>query len=224
MAQITCRNLTVGYETRVVAENLNFEVKKGDYLCVVGENGAGKTTLMKTVLGLQKPLSGSVSTGDGLSFRGIGYLSQQNDLRKDFPATVSEVVLSGFLGRKKFFPFYTESDRKTAAANMERMGVADKAEACYRELSGGQRQRVLLARALCAAEDILLLDEPVSGLDPDAAAEMYELIEKLNKEGMTIIMISHDVEEALGFATHVLRLGGGTFFGTKEEYVRFGEK
>ena len=217
MILIACENVTLGYGSEVVASNVNFTVSEGDYLCIVGENGAGKSTLVKTLLGLRKPLRGKILL-NGLSAGDIGYLSQQTQVQKDFPASVEEIVLSGCLARKKFMPFYSAEDKNIAAQKMERLGVSSLSKRCFRELSGGQQQRVLLARALCAAKKILLLDEPVAGLDPEASADMYKVITELNRGGVTIIMISHDVNEAIRHATHVLHLGDKIFFGTNGEY------
>ena len=220
MPQIVCENLSLGYEGETIVRDLSFSVEAGMYLCIVGENGAGKSTLMKAILGLRVPLSGRVAFGDGLKKREIGYLSQQTDVQKDFPASVREIVLSGFQGRMGFRPFYKSEEKERAERNMERMGVADLADRCYRDLSGGQQQRVLLARALCATEKLLLLDEPVSGLDPVVTADMYRVIEDLHQSGVTILMITHDVTEALPYATHILHLGRRRFFGTRDEYLR----
>lgn len=214
MALITCRDLTLGYESHAILEHLSFTVGAGDYLCVVGENGSGKSTLMRTMLGLQKPLSGSIAFGDGMKQNEIGYLPQQTAIQRDFPATVWEIVLSGCQARAGRRFFYGREDKAMAARNLERMGMTGFRNRCYRELSGGQQQRVLLARALCATRKLLLLDEPVSGLDPKVTAEMYGLIEGLNREGVTIVMISHDIAAAVRYATHILHVGGKkTFFG-----------
>lgn len=221
MAQLTCQNLRVGYDGRAVLQGLNFEVSPGDYLCIVGENGSGKSTLMKTILGLQAPIGGRILTGDGLRKNEIGYLPQQTQVQKDFPASVREIVLSGCQGRCGSRPFYSKEEKQLAAEAMDKMQVTQLAGRCYRELSGGQQQRVLLARALCATRKMLLLDEPVSGLDPKVMAEMYERIEKLNREeGITVIMISHDISAALRYASHILHIGSALFFGTKADYLR----
>ena len=221
MTQLTCQNLAVGYEGRAVLENLNFSVCPGDYLCIVGENGSGKSTLMKTILGLQPPVRGKVLTGDGLRKNKIGYLPQQTPVQRDFPASVREIVLSGCQGRCGDRPFYSKGEKQLVQTAMERMQVAALAKRCYRTLSGGQQQRVLLARALCAAQNMLLLDEPVSGLDPKVTGEMYGLIQRLNREdGVTILMISHDMTAALTYASHILHLGRRVFFGTKADYLR----
>ena len=219
LAQLSCENLCLGYDGKEILHNLNFRVNGGEYLCVVGENGSGKSTLMKTLLGLQQPISGKVVTGEGLKQTEIGYLPQQTVVQKDFPATVKEIVISGCQGRCGARPFYNKEEKRLAAENMEKMGITNLAGRCYRELSGGQQQRVLLARALCATQKILLLDEPVSGLDPKVTAEMYSLIEQLNKSGITVIMISHDIEAALRYSTHILHIGKTVFFGTTAEYT-----
>lgn len=222
MALLTIKNLSVGYDGQPVVSDLNFSVNAGDYLCIVGENGSGKTTLMKTLLGLREPLSGQIIYGDGLKRNEIGYLPQQTIVQKDFPASVREIVLSGFQGQIGLRPFYNKVEKQQAEENMRRMGIAAHADQCYRELSGGQQQRVLLARALCATRKILLLDEPVSGLDPKVTEEMYSLIQTLNNDGITIIMISHDLTAAVQYASHILHIGNDVFFGAKEDYESAG--
>lgn len=220
MPQISVRDLTCGYDGHVIFTGLTFDTEPGDYVCIVGENGSGKTTLMKTMLGLQKPISGTISFENGLRFGEIGYLPQQNALQKDFPATVWEIVLSGFQGRMGLKPFYGKHEKTTAWENMEAMNITSFARRCYRELSGGQQQRVLLARALCSTQKVLLLDEPVTGLDPKVSLEMYELIKKLNHEkGITILMISHDISSTINYASKILHIGHETFFGTVNEYI-----
>ena len=222
MSYITCKDLAVGYDGRAVASGLNFSIDKGDYLCIVGENGAGKSTLVKTLLGLLKPVSGEIKFGDDLTSRDIGYLPQQTQAQRDFPATVREVVLSGCLNGSKG-PFYSRADRSLANKNMEKLSITNIANRSYRELSGGQQQRVLLARALCAAKELLLLDEPVTGLDPVVTAEFYRLIKKLNRDsGIAVIMVSHDIECAVENANKILHLGsrGVEFFGTTEDYLK----
>ena len=220
MAQLTCENVSLGYDNKTILSNLSFSVNSGDYLCIVGENGSGKSTLMRTMLGLQKPMSGEISLGDGLKKGEIGYLPQQTDVQKNFPASVKEIILSGCQARAGLRPFYNNQEKEMAANAMKKMRIEEFSKRCYRELSGGQQQRVLLARALCATQKILLLDEPVSGLDPKVTAEMYELISGLNKEGITIIMISHDIDVAISEASHILHICDKPFFGTKEEYLK----
>ena len=221
MTLITCRNVSLAYEGNTIVRNLNFTVDSGNYLCIVGENGSGKSTLMKALSGLKSVSEGEISFGNTLRRKNTGYLPQQTEVQRDFPANVREVVLSGCLAKGGFRPFYTKQDKQTADSNMKKLGIEDIAKKCYRELSGGQQQRVLLARALCAAEKLLILDEPVAGLDPVATAEMYEIIRNLNKnDGMTIIMVSHDIEHAISEATHILHIGNTPlFFGTTEDYL-----
>ena len=203
-----------------VLKGVDFDLAKGEVHALVGGNGAGKSTLMKTLLHLQLPMSGEIVMGDGLKINEIGYLPQQTALQRDFPASVEEIVMSGFLGRMGLRPFYNKAEKKEAHELMEKTRITDLAGRCYRELSGGQQQRVLLTRALCATRKILLLDEPVSGLDPVATADMYQIIDQLNKEDkVTIIMISHDISEVATYASHVLHIGQKIFFGTKEEYL-----
>ncbi len=219
MSYIICRNAAFGFGRERILENISFQVNAGDYLCIVGENGAGKTTLMRTLLGLIEPLSGEILYGDGLQKNQIGYLPQRSENQKDFPASVREVVMSGFGGQSGFLPFYTREQKAKAASLMERLEIAPLAGKSFRNLSGGQAQRVLLARALCAADKLLLMDEPVAGLDPVASAGFYRLIEELNREGMSIIMISHDISEVKQYASHVLHLGKHCFYGTCREYL-----
>lgn len=221
MAQLTCENVSLGYEGHAILTGLNFSVNAGEYLCIVGENGSGKSTLMKTILGLQKPLAGKIAFGDGLKNNEIGYLPQQTQVQKDFPATVWEIVLSGCQARAGRRPFYSKEEKALARANMEKMNVTQFSKRCYRELSGGQQQRVLLARALCATQRLLLLDEPVTGLDPKVTMEMYQLIQKLNREDkVTVIMISHDITAAVRYASHILHIGHEIFFGPTEAYLQ----
>ncbi|MBE6782592.1 MAG: ABC transporter ATP-binding protein [Ruminococcaceae bacterium] len=219
MAFVKCEKCELAYEGKTVLSDLSFEVNKGDYLCIVGENGSGKSTLMKALLGLIKPVSGEIKFCCAKHSE-IGYLPQQTDIQKDFPASVSEVVISGTLGRKGFKPFYTKKEKDLAKKNMEMLGISHLAKHSYQNLSGGQQQRVLLARALCATTSMLLLDEPVAGLDPVVTAEMYKIIKELNDKGIAIIMVSHDISAAVEYASHILHLRNKPlFFGTKEEYL-----
>ena len=215
-AEIVCENVSLGYETGIVAEGLNFSVSSGDYLCILGENGSGKSTLVKTLLGLHSASGGKITRNK----TGIGYLPQQTVVQRDFPASVREIVRSGCLGKSGLRPFYSREEKARAEQNMQRLGITDLAKHCYRDLSGGQQQRVLLARALCAADSMLLLDEPVTGLDPKAQIDLYELIAKLNRDGITIIMVSHDVRASVHYASHILHIGARTqlFFGTAKDY------
>ncbi|MBR2743412.1 MAG: ABC transporter ATP-binding protein [Clostridia bacterium] len=220
MAQLICENLSLGYDGREIVSDLSFQIDEGDYLCIVGENGSGKSTLMKTILGLHEPVRGRIIMDGGTKQTDIGYLPQQTLLQRDFPASVWEIVLSGCQNSSGLNPFYSREQKARARKNIEKMGLNELSKRCYRELSGGQQQRVLLARALCAAGKILLLDEPVSGLDPKVTEEMYRIISDLNKEdGMTIIMISHDVSAAVKYADKILHIGKRIFFGKTADYL-----
>ena len=195
MSLLQCKDVSMGYEGKTMLQNINFQVNEGDYLCIVGENGSGKSTLVKSLLGLKNVDKGKIVFDDGLKQTEIGYLPQQTDVKKDFPASVYEVVLSGRLNSRGMKPFYTAEDKKQAWEKMDMLGIRDLAKQCFRDLSGGQRQRVLLARALCATKKLLLLDEPVTGLDPIVTAEFYQLISRINKEsGIAVVMVSHDIE------------------------------
>lgn len=220
MAQLCCKNVGFAYGGETVLSGVNFSVNAGDYLCIVGENGSGKSTLMKGILGLKEASEGEIVFGDGLKANEIGYLPQQTGIQRDFPASVGEVVLSGRISGMGHRLFYSRADREAASENLERMGIEELKDRCYMELSGGQQQRVLLARAMCATKKLLLLDEPVTGLDPNAANEMYNLIKLINLcDKISVIMVTHDVHEAVRYATHILHLGHGQlFFGSVEEY------
>lgn len=219
MALISINNASMGYEGKAVLSNLTLTVNEGDYICIVGENGSGKTTLMKCLLGLIQPAAGSINYGDGLKQREIGYLPQQTIIQQDFPASVSEVVMSGCLN-KRCTMFYSKQQKEIAADNMKLTGIYDLRKKCFRELSGGQRQRVMLARALCATQKLLILDEPVTGLDPMATADMYALIKNLNQKGITIIMVSHDINSAVSNASRILHLSRNNYFyGTAHQYL-----
>ena len=203
MPVIKCDNVTLGYEGKNVIENISFEISNGDYLCIVGENGSGKSTLMKGLLGLIKPYSGKID----VNCTEVGYLPQQTQIQRDFPASVHEIVISGCLNKKRFFPFYTKKDYDTAENAMAKMELTSLKKACYQDLSGGQQQRVLLARALCATGNLLILDEPAAGLDPIITGELYSLIFSLNrKDGITVVMVSHDIKSSLEYATHIILL------------------
>ncbi len=220
MALIKVSDVSLGYEGKAIVSDLNFEVNKGDYLCIVGENGSGKSTLMKTLLGQKNVVKGKIEFGDGLKQKEIGYLPQQTAVQKDFPASVKEIVYSGCLNGCGLRPFYSKEQKKRANEIMDKLGISELASSCYRELSGGQQQRVLLARALCATKKLLVLDEPVAGLDPVVTEEMYRIIKKLNDNGTTIIMISHDIDAATKYASHILHLHNEPlFFGKTEDYI-----
>ncbi len=219
MSLVTIKNASMGYEGKTVLSNVNLEINEKDYICIVGENGSGKTTLMKCLLGLLQLQSGEINYNDGLKQNEIGYLPQKTVFQKDFPASVNEVVLSGCLNKKNTF-FYSKDQKEYAYNNMKLTGVYELRKKCFRELSGGQQQRVLLARALCATHKMLILDEPVTGLDPRATADMYSLIKDLNKKGITIIMVSHDVTSSVNNASKILHLSRDNyFFGTAHQYL-----
>lgn len=217
---LTCKNVSFGYENIIAISDVSFSLNEGEYLCVVGENGSGKSTLMKGLLGLLKPLKGDLILEEALQKSSIGYLPQQTDLQKDFPATVFEVVLSGCLKQRGFLPFYSKKEKETAMKNLKRLGMEEFKFRPYKELSGGQQQRVLIARALCATDRLLILDEPVTGLDPAATMELYQLIKHLNqKYKVAIIMVTHDIKSAVNQADLVLHLGQTQlFFGNVEKY------
>lgn len=220
MTLIKCKNTSFAYEGVPAVKNINFSVKQGDYLCIVGENGTGKSTLIKGLLNLKKPYQGEVIFASDLKTNEIGYLPQQTVVQKDFPASVYEVVISGCLNHLGWKPFFSQKEKQLALQNMEKLGVLDLKNACYRELSGGQQQRVLLARALCATKKMIIMDEPAAGLDPLVTAELYQIVKEINRQmGITIIMVSHDIHAALKYADHILHLHHEQlFFGTVDEY------
>ena len=204
---IKCENVTIKYDGFTAFENLSFEVKKGEWFFITGENGCGKSTLVKTILGLEKASEGTISKS---SINGIGYAAQQTQIQNDFPASVYEIVLSGHI--KKAGLFYSKKHKDNAFENIKLLGIEDIKNACFSELSGGQKQRVLLARALCAAEELLVLDEPMTALDAQAQKDLYEILQKLHKNGMTIIMVSHDMNEVMEYADRILHFEKDRFF------------
>lgn len=217
---ITCQDVGLGYENKEIIAHFNFRVADGEYICVVGENGSGKSTLIKSLLGLIKPVTGKIGMSPALKRGAIGYLPQQSQVQRHFPASVMEVVLSGFLSDMHFRPFYTPKEKKEAKKHLDRLGILGLQGECYGELSGGQQQRVLLARALCAADRMLVLDEPVTGLDPMAAQTLYESLAMLNGEGMAIVMVTHDLANAVKYGDRILHISQDDyFFGTVEEYM-----
>ncbi len=218
MNLIEVKNITVSYENHKVIKDLSFEVKNKDYICILGENGSGKSTLIKTILGLKNYSKGKIEFPN-LNKKEIGYLPQQSTSQKDFPASVYEIVISGCINNMGLRPFYSKEQKELAIESLKRLNILNLKNRCYRELSGGQQQRVLLARSLCATKKIILLDEPVAGLDPKATKDLYNIIDKLNKEGITIIMVSHDIDEAIKHCNKILYLGKHKFFGTTEEYL-----
>jgi len=221
---VNCKDAAFGYDGNIVVNHLNFSVQEGDFLLVAGENGSGKSTLIKGLLSLIIPMQGSINFGYDLMISGkkqpnVGYLSQQIAAKKDFPAGVFEIVLSGNLGKKGLLPFYNRTDKRKAEENMHILGISELKNRCFRELSGGQQRRVLLARSLCAAGKLLILDEPFAGLDPVITAELYLLLEKINRDmGMTIIMVSHDIETAYSAKTVLHLKKRQIFFGNMDEY------
>ncbi|GHV66239.1 zinc ABC transporter ATP-binding protein [Spirochaetia bacterium] len=219
---ITCQNVSLGYDGQSIVHGLSFSIDSGDYLCIVGENGCGKTTLIKALLRLLKPMEGSIHFSAAIKENKIGYLSQQSAAKKDFPAGVREVVLQGMIGAMGLRPFYTRREKEIAAENMKRLEITDLQNRCFRELSGGQQRRVLIARALCAAETALVLDEPAAGLDPVVSVELYDYLKKLNREwGITIVMVTHDIEAAVTHASKILHIKNeGHFFGETAEYIK----
>ena len=218
---LKCEHVGFGYENQDAVLDVNLEVNEGDYICIVGENGSGKSTLMKGILGLLKPTSGRIGYSEELKKAGIGYLPQQTDAQKDFPATVFEVVISGCLGKRGSRPFYSMKEKKEARANLDRLGIRDLEKSCFRELSGGQKQRVLIARALCATDKLLILDEPITGLDPSAILDFYQLIRKLNQEEkVAILMVSHDMANIVHQGGKILQMRQKLFWGTMKEYVK----
>lgn len=221
---LKCEHVDFGYENQDAVVDVSLEVHTGDYICIVGENGSGKSTLMKGILGLLKPTSGKIEVSEELKKAGIGYLPQQTAAQKDFPATVFEVVLSGCLGKRGNRPFYSRTEKETAQLNLEKLGIAELKQNCFRDLSGGQKQRVLIARALCATDKLLILDEPITGLDPSAIQEFYQLIRKLNQEEqVAILMVSHDMANVVHQAKKILHLQQkALFWGSMRDYVQSG--
>ena len=219
MTLIECKRLSVGYDKKVVSKDINFKVEEGDYLCILGENGSGKSTLLKTILGLNKAVFGKVIFEKSLSKNKLGYLPQQNDFQKDFPATVKEVIMSGFISQMGLRPFYNKAEKNKANGIIEFLGLENLTKNGFKELSGGQQQRVLLARALCATDKILVLDEPTNGLDSKTTNQFYKLLKNLNNSGLTIIMVSHNLDKVMEYASHIVYLKDSMIFnGTKQEF------
>lgn len=206
MPLIKCENMDLSYEGLVVAEDITFQINKGDYYSIVGRNGGGKSTLLKALLKLKAPTKGKVIYGDGLNQSDIGYIAQQTPVQKDFPASVNEVVMSGCLKSDQFWPWFRYKDTRRAKDKMRLLGIENLKNKCFRELSGGQQQRVLLARAMCATNKILFLDEPVTGLDPVVTTEFFNIVSDMHKKGITIIMVSHDVHCAVKYSNKILHL------------------
>lgn len=222
MKVFECKKLSIGYGNKAICKNINFEVNKGQYICIIGENGCGKSTLIKTILGLNKSLSGKVVFNKDFQISSIGYLPQQSDMQKDFPATVKEVIMSGFLGKMGLRPFYNREEKAKADKIMEELEIKEISKKSYKELSGGQQQRVLLARAFCATDELLIMDEPVNGLDARAIRKFYALIKKLNIEnGLTVIMVSHNIDKVINYASDIIYLKNEmAFAGKKEDFLQ----
>ena len=205
MFLLKCNKLTLGYNNKDILHSFDYGIHSGEYLCIIGRNGCGKTTFLRGLAGVLRPKSGKIELCDNLRRNQIGYLPQITIAQKDFPASVEEIVLSAFQGKSLLLPFYGKALRKRANECLELTRTENLRKESFRELSGGQKQRVLLARALCAAERLLLLDEPVTGLDPESSQNMYNIIKDLHEnKNMTIVMVTHDVEAALNNATRVL--------------------
>ncbi len=221
MKLITSKNLTFSYDGKIVADNLNFTINKGDYLCIIGENGAGKSTLIKGLLRLKKQTTGQIIFENGLKSNEIGYLPQRTDYHRNFPASVKEVVFSGYLNKMGIKGFFGKNEKSIIYDNMKKIGVFDIRKKCFSDLSGGQQQRVLLARALCATTKVILLDEPTIGLDPIITTEFYDLVNKINKEyNITVIMVSHDINQTIKHSSHILHIQKKQlFFGTTKDYL-----
>lgn len=221
MSILDCKKLNIGYNDKSVCKDITFSVDSGEYVCIIGENGCGKSTLIKTILGLNKQLGGKIVFNKDFNKSIIGYLPQQTDLQKDFPATVNEIVMSGFLSKMKFRPFYKKSEKQQALGIMKFLGIDELQKKSYRELSGGQQQKVLLARAMCSTQDLLVLDEPTNGLDARAIKRFYELLAEINKEGTAIIMVTHNIEKVIKYATKIIYLKNTPeFIGSKEEFLK----
>lgn len=221
MSILDCKKLNIGYNDKSVCKDITFSIEKGDYVCIIGENGCGKSTLIKTLLGLIKQISGKIIFDKDFNKSMIGYLPQQTEHQKDFPATVREIVMSGFLNRMKLRPFYNKSEKQQALGIMKFLGIDEFQKRSYRDLSGGQQQRVLLARALCSTKELLVLDEPTTGLDARAIKRFYELLYEINKEGTTIIMVSHNIEKVIKYATKIIYLKNTPeFIGSREDFLK----
>lgn len=221
MELIKCHNISLGYDKVSIVKDFTLSINDGEYICIVGENGSGKTTLVKTILGLRKPLSGKIEYLGGLTKKDIGYLPQTSDIKSDFPASVFEIVLSGFEG-KRFRIIHSKDEKQEAIYNMQLVGISDLKNKSYQDLSGGQKQRVLLARALSSTNKILFVDEPTSALDPNGIEDMYNIISHINKKhNITIVMVSHDLDNALKYATKIIEFDKTNFVGTKEEYIKY---
>lgn len=220
MNLVECKDISFSYENNVVVKNVSFKVSKGDYLCIIGENGSGKSTLVKGILGLIKPYEGNIFISEELKKSTIGYIPQQSDIQRNFPATVYEVVLSGCIKRNNMFPFYSKENKILAFESMRKLKILNLKNRCYSRLSGGQQQRVLIARALCATDKLIIMDEPITGLDQKSTLDMYNIIDNLNKEyELSIIMVSHDIKTSLNYADKILHMSNELlFYGDVKDY------
>lgn len=216
---INVQNLHMSYGNKKVLTNINFEINQGDFLTIIGENGSGKSTLVKGLLGLKSLDEGTVNYL-GVDLNQIGYLPQNTQIQHDFPASVKEIVLSGCVNRLKKRFFYNAQDKQRMRRQLQRLQIEDLANQHYIDLSIGQRQRVLLARALCATDQLIILDEPVTSLDPHITRSFYELLKELNQQGLTVVMITHDISQVVDAATKVLLLNGQVqYFGNAQDYL-----
>lgn len=222
MNLISVKNVSFSYENIDVLNNISFDIEKNDYLCIVGENGSGKSTLIKGLLKLKKPKSGEIIFNNIKSSE-IGYISQNDNIGQNFIASVYEIVLSGTLNKLNGRFFYSSKEKEVAKNNIKRLGIENIINKNFNSLSGGQKQRVLLARALCASSKLIILDEPNTGLDKNASVELYNIILDLNKEGISVVMVTHDIDSALKYSNKILHLDNDeVFFGTKQEYINSG--
>lgn len=221
MNLIECKNLSIGYNDKVICKDISFTVEKGDYICIIGENGCGKSTLLKTILGLNKSVSGKIKFDNNFNKNQIGYLPQQSEMQRDFPTVVKEIVMSGFLNKMGFRPFYNKSEKEKALKLMTQLNIIDHKNKSYKDLSGGQQQKVLLARALCATDELLVMDEPTNGLDMRSIKAFYDTIYKLNQEnGITILMVTHNLDKVIEKATKIIYLKNTqVFMGSKDEFL-----
>lgn len=219
MNLINIKNLTFRYESRDdedTLKNVSLSVNEGDFLCIVGENGSGKSTLIKCIVGLNKVPEGKITLKEKL-----GYLPQKTEIQANFPASIEEVVLSGTISNNIKKIWYTKQDKEKANEIMKELDIYTIRKRCFRDLSGGQQQRVLIARAMCATNNLIVLDEPTNGLDPSIARKIYSTLKALNKKrNLTIVMVSHDVERAVKYATRVIEIEKGivTFDGLPDRY------
>ena len=213
------KHLDIGYGKKVIYGGLNFSVKAGDFICIVGPNGAGKSTLVKTLLGLIKPLNGEIRFY-GLKRGLIGFLPQEIKIDENFPATVFEIVLSGNLNRLGKRAFFNQDERKHALSKMKLVGISELKDRHFVELSGGQRQKVMLARALTATQDLLILDEPSNSLDRKSTKELYATLKKINQNGITIMMITHDLDHGNLIGNKILALRDTFYYGATDDFVK----